>query len=162
VTTGDFVVGTRFSTEFTDFHVAQPPAAGALLVELNGTVGTDCLGDLRLSTEEPLRVAFGDACFTSGLLEVQREGGTVSTTYIGGGGLVLDFGDASAARRFAACADVPVDQCSTSLVGLCGACTAVTPCQPGLACFPCIANCTGNTARCSLFDAVIGCEDGIF
>jgi hypothetical protein len=162
LTSADFRAGTQFSTDLTDLHVVQPPQAGALLLALNGTVGTDCLGVVTLSTIEPLRVAPGDTCFTGGRLQAQREGGTVAVTYADSG-LDLDFGaDGSVDQHFAACTDVPVDQCSTSMVGLCGACTAVGQCQGALSCFPCSQSCTGNTSRCSLSDAFVTCADGVF
>jgi hypothetical protein len=162
LTSADFRARTQFSTDLTDFHALQPPQAGALLLELNGTVGTDCLGDLTLSTVEPLRVAPGDACFTAGRLQTQRQDETVSVTYADSG-LDLDFGaDGSLDQHFSTCTDVPADQCSTSVVGLCGACTAFNQCQRGLGCFPCSASCSGNTMRCSLPDTFATCEDGVF
>ena len=161
LTSADFRAGTQFRTDLTDLHVIQPPQAGALLLRLNGTVGTDCLGAVTLLTLAPLRVASGDTCFTAGRLQAQLEGGTVSVTYADTG-LALDFGADSVEQRFAACADVPLDQCSTSVVGLCGACTAIDQCQGGLSCFPCSRNCTGDTHRCSLPDTFATCEDGVF
>jgi hypothetical protein len=162
VTSADFLAGTQFSTAFTDFDVVQPPQAGALLLGLNGTLGTDCLGEVTLSTVEPLQVAPGATCFTAGRLNAQAAGGTVSVTY-GESGLDLDFGaDGSAEQHFATCTDVPVDECTTSVVGLCGACTAASQCQGGLSCFPCSRDCSGDTARCSLADTFVTCEDGVF
>jgi hypothetical protein len=160
MTNADFRVGTQFTTDFTDFHVVQHPQAGALFLGLNGTVGTDCLGNLTLSTVAPVRIASGDTCFTAGRLEIAD--GTVSVTYAESG-LDLDFGaDGSIDQHFAACADVPTDKCSTKLLGLCGACTALNQCQTGLGCFPCSRNCSGNTRRCSLPDTFFTCEDGVF
>jgi hypothetical protein len=163
VTNADVRVGTQFTTDFTDFHVVQHPQAGALFLGLNGTVGTDCLGNVTLSTVEPVRIAPGDACFTAGRLETQLGDGTASVTYTGSAGVDLDFGaDGSVDQHFTTCTDVPADKCSTSVVGLCGACTASNQCQGGLACFPCSANCSSNTRRCSLSDAFVTCEDGVF
>ncbi len=163
VTAADFRVGTQFTTDLTDFHVVQHPQAGALFLGLNGTVGTDCLGDVTLSTIEPLRVAPGDPCFTSGRLEAQLQDGTVSATYMERGRLDLDFGaDGSVDQHFVTCTDVPADQCSTTVVGLCGACTALNQCQGGLGCFPCSANCSGDIKRCTLSDTFVTCEDGVF
>jgi streptogramin lyase len=159
----DFRVGTQFKTEFTDFHVGQLSQAGALVLGLNGTVGTDCLGAVTLSTVEPLRVASGDPCFTAGRLEAQLADGTVSVTYTARGGSDLDFGaGGSVDQHFVTCTDVPADQCSTTVVGLCGACTALNQCQGGLACVPCSADCSGDTRRCSLSDTFVTCEDGVF
>ena len=163
VTSADFRVGTQFSTDFTGLQIVQPPQAGALLLGLNGTVGSDCLGQVTLSTVEPLRLAPGDICFTAGRLNVPVEGGTVSVTYAESG-LDLDFGaDGSVEQHLASCTDVPAtDKCITSAVGLCGACTAVDQCQGGLSCFPCSDGCTGTTSRCSFSDAFVTCEDGVF
>jgi hypothetical protein len=158
----DFRVGTEFKTDLTDLHVVQPPPAGAHLLELNGTVGSSCLGDVTVSTVEPLLVASGDTCFTAGRLQAKLGDGTVSVTYAERG-LDVDFGaDGSVDQHFASCSDVPAEKCSTSVVGLCGACTAVDQCQTGLSCFPCSAGCTGNTRRCSLADAFVTCADGVF
>jgi hypothetical protein len=75
----------------------------------------------------------------------------------------LDFGaDGGVDQHFASCTDVPADQCSTSVVGLCGACAAANQCQGGLSCFPCSASCTENSRRCSFTDAFVTCEDGVF
>jgi len=163
MTNADFRVGTQFTTDFTDFHVVQLAQAGALFLRLNGTVGTDCLGNVTLSAIEPLRFASGDTCFTAGRLEAQLGDGTASVTYTESAGLDFDFGvDGSVDQHFATCTDVPADKCSTTAVGLCGACTAVNQCQGGLSCFSCSRNCTGNTRRCSLADTFVTCEDGVF
>jgi hypothetical protein len=163
LTSADFRVGRQSTTDFTDFHVAQLLQSGALFLGLNGTVGTDCLDDVTLSTIEPVRIAPGDTCLSAGRLEVQRGDGTASVTYTQSGGLDLDFGaDGSVDQRFATCTDVPADQCSTSLVGLCGACTASSQCGTDLGCFPCSLDCSGNTNRCTLFDTFAPCEDGLF
>jgi hypothetical protein len=103
-----------------------------------------------------------DTCFTAGRLDVRLGDAAVSATY-GESGLDLGFGaGGNFEQHFATCSDVPADQCSTSTVGLCGACTAAEQCQGGLSCFPCSRNCTGNTRRCSLTDAFVPCEDGVF
>jgi hypothetical protein len=163
MTNADVRVGTQFKTDFTDFHVAQLARAGALFLGLNGTVGTDCLGNVTLSTIEPLRIASADPCFTAGRLEAQLADGTVSVTYAARGGSDLDFGaDGNVDQHFATCTDVPADQCSTTVVGLCGACTALNQCQTGLGCFPCSRDCSGNTSRCGLPDTFVTCEDGVF
>jgi len=151
------------TTDFTDFHVVQHPQAGALFLGLNGTVGTDCLGDVTLSTVEPVRIAPGDTCFTAGRLEAQLGDEMASVTYTESGGLDLDLGaDDSVDQHFATCTGVPADKCSTSVVGLCGDCTAVNQCQGGLGCFTCSRNCSGNTRRCSPTDTFVTCEDGVF
>jgi hypothetical protein len=163
LTSGDFRVGRRFTTDFTDFHVVQLPQTGALLLGLNGTVGTDCLGNVTLSTSEPLRLTSADTCFTAGRLEAHLGDGTAAVTYTESGALDLDFGaDGSVDQHFATCTDVPTDQCRTSLVALCGACTTLNQCQTGLGCFPCSRDCSGTTSRCTLPDAFATCEDGIF
>jgi hypothetical protein len=163
VTSADFRAGTQFGAELNDLQVVQPPPAGALLLRLSGTVGTDCLGDVSLRTAEPLRVAPGDTCFTAGQLQVQFGEATLSASYADSG-LDLDFGiDGSVERHFATCTDVPAtDNCIASMVGLCGACNAPDQCQTGLSCFPRSAGCTGDTGRCSLSDAFVTCGDGVF
>jgi hypothetical protein len=162
VTSADFREGTQFGIDLGDLQIVQPPPDGALLLELNGTVGTDCLGPVTLSTVEPLRVEPGDTCFTAGRLDYQFKG-TASTTYTESG-LDLDFGaDGSVDQHFATCTDVPAtDKCIASVVGLCGTCTAASQCQAGLSCFPCSRDCSGDTARCSLADTFVSCEDGVF
>jgi hypothetical protein len=162
VSSADFRVGTQFGSDLGELRIVQPPQAAALLLGLNGTVGTDCLGPVALSTIEPLRVVPGDTCFTAGRLDVQFKE-TASVTYADSG-LDLDFGaDGSVERHFATCSDVPAtNKCVSSVAGLCGACSAVDQCQGGLSCFPCSRNCTGNTRRCSFGDAFATCADGVF
>lgn len=118
---------------------------------------------MTLSTVEPLQVASGDICFTAGRLNAPFVDGTVSVTYAETG-LDLDFdADGSVEQHFATCTDVPAtEKCIASLVGLCGACTAANQCQTRLSCFPCTDGCTGKTGRCSLADAFVTCEDGVF
>ncbi|HSP96521.1 MAG TPA: hypothetical protein VL049_04670 [Candidatus Dormibacteraeota bacterium] len=163
LTGSDFRVGTQFTTVYTDVHVAQHPQADALDLELTGTLGTDCIGDVTLSTLEPLRVTSGDTCFSDGRLQAQLADATVAATYTVGGEVDLDFGAAGGGdQHFSACTAVPADQCRTTLVGLCGTCTALNQCQGGLACFPCSDNCSGDTQRCALSDTFTTCQDGVF
>jgi hypothetical protein len=163
VSSADFRVRTQFSADLTDLQIVQPPQAGALLLGLNGTVGADCLGDVTLSTVEPLQVAPGDTCFTAGRLDAAFMDGTTSVTYAESG-LDLDFGaDGSVEQHFATCTDVPAtNKCVTSVTGLCEACNSVDQCHGGLSCFACSRNCTGNTGRCSFGNASATCEDGVF
>jgi hypothetical protein len=163
LTGADFRVGSQFSADFADFHFNQVPQADTLDLAVSGTVGTDCLGAVTLSTVEPLRVAPGDTCFTGGRLEAQLADGTVSMTSTESGGLDLDFGaDGSVDQRFASCTDVPAGPCKTKLAGLCGACSTFDECQTGLGCFPCVSDCSGDTRRCALSDTFVTCEDGDF
>jgi hypothetical protein len=162
VTSADLQAGTQFSTDLTGVQVVQPPQAGALLLTVDGTVDTDCLGHVTVSTIEPLRIVPGDTCFTAGRLE-SRGDRTASVTYTESGvNLDLDA-DGSVDQHFATCTDLPAsDKCTTSAVGLCGACTEADQCLTGLSCVPCSGKCTGNTRRCSLGDAFATCEDGVF
>jgi hypothetical protein len=164
LTSSDPRGGTQFTAHFSDYHVAQHPEAAALLLELNGTVGIDCLGHVTLSTVEPLRVAPGDTCLTGGHIEVQfGEDDVVAATFTESGEVDLDFGaDGGIDQHFATCVELSADKCSARVVPLCGACPASNECQPGLACVPCARNCSGNTRRCSLSDAFVTCEDGLF
>ncbi|MGH7787347.1 MAG: hypothetical protein ACRERC_10805, partial [Candidatus Binatia bacterium] len=164
ISAADFRGGTQATIDLTDFHVVQVPQEdGTVLLQLNGTAGTDCLGDVTLSTIEPLRARRGGRCFTAGRLETQLAGRTASSTYGDGGGLDLDFdADGSPDQHFAACTDVPMDQCSANAVGLCGSCTASDQCQPGLACAPCTGECADTPQRCAFSDASVTCEDGVF
>ena len=150
VTSADLQAGTQFSTDLTGVQVVQPPQAGAQLLEVDGTVDTDCLGHVTVSTIEPLRIVPGDTCFTAGRLESLGDR-TASVTYTESG-LDLDLdADGSVDQHFATCTDLPAsDKCTTSAVGLCGACTEPDQCQKGLSCVPCSGKCTGNTRRCSL------------
>jgi hypothetical protein len=131
---------------------------------MDGIVGIDCVGDATVSTIEPLHITSKeDTCFTAGRLEAHRGDGTVSVSYSQRTGLDFDFGaNGSTEQHFATCTDVPVDQCKTSVVGLCGPCTGVNDCERGLECFPCSLDCSGNTGRCSLSDTFAICEDGVF
>lgn len=112
-----------------------------------GGVGPNCVGDCDNSV----------AVTVDELIEgVSIALDTVSVTYTESE-LDLDFGaDGSVEQHFATCTDVPAtDKCITSVVGLCGACTAVGQCQRALSCLPCSRNCAGNTSRCSLSDAFV-------
>lgn len=148
----------------TDFQVVEDPQDdGTVLMQLNGTAATDCLGDVTLSTVEPLQVGRGGRCFTTGRLESQLADSTASSSYGEGGTLDLDFdADGSPDQHFAACTDVAADQCSTNAVRLCGACTASNQCQRGLSCFPCSGECAGGPQRCAFSDTFVTCEDGVF
>jgi len=162
VTGADLRSGTQFTADLTDLHVVEVPGADSILLEMNGTVDSDCRGNVSLSTSEPLRLPVGGNCFTAGLLEVQSEE-TASVIYTPNG-LDFDFGtDGGVDPHFTTCTDVPANStCNTSVVGLCRACSAMSECQTGLSCFPCSRDCTGTTGRCSPGDTFVTCEDGIF
>lgn len=164
VSGADFRAGTQATIDFTDFKVVQDPQAdGTVLLQLNGTVGTDCLGDVTVSTAAPLRARRGGRCFTAGRLDAQLAESTASSTYGDGGALDLDLdGDGNPDQHFAACTDVPMDQCGTDAVVLCGSCTTADQCQPGLGCFPCSDECAGGPQRCAFSDTFVTCEDGVF
>lgn len=164
VSRADFRAGTQTATAYADFVVVEDPQDdGTLLVELDGTADTDCLGALTVATVSPLNVKRAGRCFTSGAFEAQLDGGAVAARYGEGGSLDLDFAiDGSIDQHFATCTEVPIDQCGTNATGLCGACTNTHDCRRGLTCVACAGNCGGETRRCSVDDASLVCEDGDF
>jgi hypothetical protein len=108
----DFAAGTFFSADYTNFAIAQVPSGGALFLAVNGTVGTDCVGDVTLTTIEPLRLVPGDACLSGGNVQADLDDGSVAVSYTPNGGLELDFGpDGSVDQSFNFCLDVVSDVC---------------------------------------------------
>jgi hypothetical protein len=164
VSRADFRAGTQTATEYSDFSVFEDPQDdGTLLMELNGTADTDCLGAITVATVDPLNIKRAGRCFTSGAFAAQLDGRIVAATYGEGGSLDLDFGmDGDIDRHFTSCTEVPIDQCSTNATGVCGACTDTHECRRGLACFACAGDCSGDLRRCSVDDASLTCADGSF
>jgi hypothetical protein len=108
----DFAAGIFFSADYTNFAIAQVPSGGALFLGVNGTVGTDCVGDVTLSTIEPLRLVPGDTCLSGGSVRADLDEGSVAVSYTPSGGLELDFGpDGSVDQSFNSCLEVVSDVC---------------------------------------------------
>jgi hypothetical protein len=162
VRSADFRDGTR-STTFTNFHVLENPQDdGTMLLQLNGRAATDCLGAVQLSTTDQLRSRLASALLRRASRVADRRGHRVRSLRAAAARRSRLRRDGTADQHFAACTDVPIDQCTTNAVGLCGACTAVNDCQRGLSCFPCSGECSGTTKRCAFADAFVTCADGTF
>jgi hypothetical protein len=158
----DARAGTQFGTELGGLRVVETPAKGALSLELDGAVAIDCVGQVTLSTIEPLRVSRGEECFAGGSLNVGLGDAAVLVSYAGAG-VDLDFAaDGSFDQHFASCSDVPADQCATTSVGLCGPCTPTSQCAADLSCVSCNGECKGDVDRCKPTGIFITCADGIF
>lgn len=164
LTSNDFAAGTAFDATFEDFRIVQVPSGNALNLDISGTIGTDCIGDVSLVTTDPLRLVPGDVCISGGRIEAELDQGTVAVTYTASGGLDLDFGiDGSVDQSFSTCQELVSDDCvAPEAPGVCAACTNGEECETGLQCFNCAFNCTGDTLRCSLTDDFATCEDGVF
>lgn len=165
LTAADFAAGSQLTADFAQFFVGQIPQGNAVFLGLEGSVGTDCIGEVTFTTPDPLRLVPGDPCLSGGRLDAELAGGSVAIAYTPSGGVEFDFGrDGSVDQRFASCQDVVVEECTASQIpGLCEPCTAGgTSCSSGLGCYPCAFNCEAETMRCSLPDDFVTCEDGVF
>jgi hypothetical protein len=161
----DFVAGTDFGADFSAFTVTERPQASDLFLTLDGTVASDCLGDITLTTLDPLKLDRGSECLGVGRLRTEVDGDTAAITFTAGGGLDIDVGeDGSVDARFASCTDVALDdQCTiASVPGVCDVCGGNQDCQGELLCFPCTTNCQGSELRCSFQSDFATCADGIF
>lgn len=161
----DFRTGTQFAIDFDGFNIDEDPRPdGTLLLALNGTMNTDCAGDISFATTAPLRAQrSARRCFIGGALTAQLGDASMAATYGDNGAVALDLdGDGTADQQRASCTDIPLDACGTNAIGLCGACTSPHQCQRGLTCAVCTGDCTGEPQRCSFPDASAPCEDGVF
>ncbi|MGH7789296.1 MAG: hypothetical protein ACRERC_20670 [Candidatus Binatia bacterium] len=164
LTANDFASRTAFNATFDDFRITQVQSDDALNLDVSGTIGTDCIGEVSLVTTEMLRIVPGAACLSGGRVEATLADGTVAVTYTASGGLDLDFGiDGSIDQRFATCQAVVSDVCTApEAPGLCYPCTADEQCGDELGCFECFSNCSGATSRCSFLEDFTACADGLF
>jgi hypothetical protein len=155
----------RFSTIYEDFVITETQDGDGVLITQNGTIDTDCLGDLEYETLEPLRLAAGETCPTAGLLRIRLSDGRASLTrYTESGGAELDFdADGKIDKTAASCTGASLRYCAGGgAADLCKACNGDADCREGLVCLPCSFECTGETKRCVGFDDLGGCEDGIY
>jgi hypothetical protein len=112
ITSRDFVAAAEFTTEYTEFVVAQASGPDAVFLGLDGTFSTDCVGEVTVQTSEPLRLGVDDTCLTGGSLEVVVGGATATVEYTRGGGLEIDYGsDGSTDQTYASCQDVELEEC---------------------------------------------------
>jgi hypothetical protein len=164
IVSSDFNAQTQFQDQFTAFQVLQVPAANGLFLSYDGTVDTDCVGEVTMRTLEPLLVQSADDCPIGGRLRTEVGGDTATVSYTGGGGLELDFGsDGSVEQRFDRCTELPAEPCMAAPpAGLCSPCSQPQDCSSGLDCYSCSFNCSGQTNRCALPGDLATCADGVF
>ena len=161
----DFISRGQFATSYDGFRVFElPDPDGTLYLDYEGTVGTDCLGPVDVTTEDFLQLRPGDACLTAGRLRVDLRQGTTAVEYTDSGGIAYDFGaDGSIDEQLASCLDLRVEVCrADEITGLCAPCDGPADCAEDLDCFDCSFDCRGEQPRCSLPDDYATCEDGVF
>jgi hypothetical protein len=157
--------GERFSTIYEDFLITETQDEDGVLITQDGTINTDCLGDLEYETIEPLHLAAGEICPTAGLLRIRLSDGRASLTrYTATGGAELDFdADGKVDKTVASCTGASLRYCAGGGASdLCKVCNGDADCREGLVCLPCSFECTGETKRCVGSDDLGGCEDGIY
>jgi hypothetical protein len=164
LTSTDFGAGAQFTAGFSDVEVSQLPDGDAVALGINGTLTTDCIGDVTVETLEPLRFAGSSDCFTGGRLRTEVEDGAAIIGYTPNGGLELDFGaDESVDERLDSCQELASEECvSEENPNLCAPCDDSSPCTGDLQCYSCSFICQGEVTRCAPSDDFVTCEDGVF
>lgn len=163
LTSNDFNAGVDFTAEYSEFAVSQLPTDDGLLLGLDGTVSTDCVGDVTVQTLEPLRLPAGAECPTGGSLEALVSGGSATVNYTASGGVELDYGsDGSIDDTFDSCEELTSDTCTGPSGGLCAPCVGPDSCEDPLGCFACAMNCESDILRCARSDEFVTCEDGVY
>jgi len=155
----------QLTTVYNDFRITEREDGDGVLVTQDGSLTTDCVGDLEYETLEPLRLTAGATCPTAGLLRITLpDGATSLTRYTETGGVELDFGaDGEVDQVFETCTDPDFAQCVAELPPeLCAPCESHDDCGGDLVCLPCLSECTDDTARCVEPDDLGGCEDGTY
>lgn len=164
LTSADFIAGTQFTAGFSQVELSQLPEGEAVALDINGTLTTDCVGEVTVETLEPLHLTESSECFTGGRLRAELADGAAIIGYTPNGGLEIDFGaDGSVDERVDSCQELVSEQCvSEEIPDLCTQCDDSTPCPGELLCYTCSFNCQGDVQRCSLTDDFVTCEDGVF
>lgn len=164
LTSADSIARSQFTAGLSDLALSQVPQGGAVALDINGTVSTDCVGGVGVETLEPLRLNQSSDCFSGGRLRAQLAEGTAIIGYTPNGGLELDFGgDGSIDERVDSCEDLSSEQCvGEENPNLCAPCDDSNPCSEELLCYLCTFNCQSDVQRCARADEYVACEDGVF
>ncbi len=98
---------SSFPAVFDDFAIMQDATSDPVIVEMSGSVNSDCFGQLALQTLAPVAVAAGELCPRSGELQVTAGEMTSTVTYTPDGGVSIDEGS----QTFATCLDPALVTC---------------------------------------------------
>ena len=164
----NLLTGREFTEVYDSFIVTErADLDGSIVIALDGTSTTDCLGRVDIITRQPLRIFPDGLCPTDGELQLGiADQQTISTVfYTSSGGVEFDFdSDGRIDETRSSCLDLSVSECSVQQSqGICTACSGPSDCSSGLVCAPCVL-CDESTedARCApQFDFAV-CDDGIF
>jgi hypothetical protein len=162
----DAVAGTDFAQTFQGLNVIETPAGGGLfLVDVDGTVSTDCLGGLDLFTTDPLQLFSADECPVGGRLEVTllSDGSRAAIEFDSSGGVSFDVdADGTIEESSPSCSEVELDQCGFEQpAGVCTLCSGPT-CSSGLICAPCTFCDQGFDMRCAPENDFVFCNGDVY
>jgi hypothetical protein len=108
----DDVSGQSFDAVYRQLFVRQEARANATDVQLEGGVALDCLGEVSITTEVPLRRLSGERCPAAGLLQIRLPDGIESAVRYVGGGLEIDLdGDGKGDLKAESCEDPALALC---------------------------------------------------
>ncbi len=105
--------GRHFSESFANTGATlQEAPDGSLLGSLNGSLNASCVGEMTLTTDEPIALP-GGGCAQDGQLSVAFADGTHGRIWFtAGGGLAFDYDDdGTPDRQVMDCSDASVSQC---------------------------------------------------
>jgi hypothetical protein len=167
LSTTNLLTGREFTESYQEYVVTERTDSGSVLIEVDGTSNTDCLGPVEVFTPEPLRIFADEPCPVGGQLQVGSvEQQTTSTViYTSSGGIDLDFGsDGTIDESRPSCIDPSINECSVPHTqGICAACSGPSDCDPSLACAPCVfCDNSAQEARCAPQDDFAVCDDGVY
>lgn len=161
----DFGSGERVSQAFDLFGLTETPRLRDFLLEYDGSITTDCLGEIDVLTDDtPIRFVPDQACPVGGILETDLEdGGTLRILYTGAGGVRLDYGaDDTVEEQLPSCAALARRECPLlEPEGQCASCRSFGDCAGTLVCTPCVT-CETEQSRCIPFEGVVFCGDDLY
>lgn len=168
LSTTNLLTGREFNESYEGFLFAEwEDTDGSVLIELDGTSTTDCLGSVEVSTREPLRIFSDRPCPAGGQLELGfvEQQSTSTVTYSRIGGVDYDYNsDGSIDEARSSCVDLSIDECSVpETQGDCTACSEPSDCDSGLVCASCVlCDASAAPARCAPRDDFAVCDDGVY
>jgi hypothetical protein len=161
----DSLTGSDVTSSFSAFGVAQAHTGNDVALAYQGTINTNCLGEVTVGTIEGLHLHQDDPCPIGGSVRLDLAAGSSIVTFTPTGGVELDFGaDGSVDERFDRCEQLQVQQCTFQPpAGVCDPCNDSNDCTGDLQCYPCSFACQPSAqSRCSLSDDFVTCEDGVY
>jgi hypothetical protein len=109
MTVEDRVNRLRFSQVLDETEITLGMDGDDILVAIDGEVGNDCLGNVHLTTTEPVRLG---GCPAAGSYTIVLSDGAASTVDFDGGGVDFDFGDdGTVDKSVSSCRDASLAQC---------------------------------------------------